>query len=60
MTLILLVLTYVAFPIYPGIALLTGSAAVWSAKRWTAEGVDAIETVFFWGALIGCLTVWLR
>jgi hypothetical protein len=58
--LLLLVLTYILFPAFPGFAILTASAAVWGAKSWSGTGQDVVELVFFWGALIGCLMVWLR
>jgi len=49
----------VLFPTMPGLALVLGCIAVWGAMSWSGDGIELLEMLFFYGALIGCLTVWL-
>jgi len=55
----LLFLAFMSLPMYPVLALICVSGAFWSAKSWTGAGEDVLELVLFYGALIGCLVVWL-
>lgn len=55
----LLFLTVLFIPEFPVLSALALSGAAYAARGWTAAGEDVVAMVFFYGALAGCLTVWL-
>lgn len=54
----LLIVTYIAWPYQPVIGALALWGAACASKSWTGAGEDAIELIVFYGALAGCLVVW--
>ena len=57
---LLLALMFITFPAMPAIAGLALCGAVYSAMHWRAGYDDLIEMIFFYGAILGCLVVWMR
>jgi len=59
-TLLLMFVVFISLPTMPGIAGLALLGAAYSASTWKGGYGDALEVIFFYGAIAGCLTVWMR
>jgi len=56
---LLMVLAAILLPVSIVFGALALAGAFWSASHWKVTMGETLEVVIFYGALIGCLTVWI-